>query len=106
VRKKCEKSLPYGARAGNKGGNAMPHGRTSKVLDLLNAIMEIAEERHPVTVRGICYALVEVHGLIPSMEKRYMNRIGTHVRELREPGRMPWEWIVDETRTEGVSRWI
>jgi hypothetical protein len=82
----------------------MPRGKTQRVLDLLDAIMEVAEERQPVTVRGICYPLMEVYGLIPSMEKKHTNRIGTHARELRESGRMPWRWLVDETRTRRVYR--
>jgi hypothetical protein len=66
--------------------------------------MEIAEARQPVTVRGICYLLMKVYGLIPSMEKKHTNRIGTHVREVRESDCMPWEWIVDETRTTRTYR--
>jgi hypothetical protein len=82
----------------------MPRGKTQKVLDLLDAIMEIAQERQPATVRGICYPLMETYGLIPSMEKKHTNRISMHVRELRESERMPWRWIVDETRTRRVYR--
>jgi hypothetical protein len=82
----------------------MPRGKTQKVLDLHDAILTIAQERQPVTVRGICYPLMELYGLIPSMEKKYTNKISTHVRQLREDGRMPWPWIVDETRTRRVYR--
>jgi hypothetical protein len=76
----------------------MPRGKSQKTLDLEDAIMEIAEERQPVTVRGICYPLMEIYGMIPSMEKKHTNRVGACVRQLREEELLPWAWIVDETR--------
>jgi hypothetical protein len=38
------------------------------------------------------------------MEKKHTNRVSTHVRKSRESGRMPWSWIVDETRTRRIYR--
>ena len=45
-------------------------------------------------------------GLIPSMAKSEMQRVYRLLREAREDGTVPWEWIVDETRElERVSTW-
>src|SRR5262249_44204536 len=45
-------------------------------------------------------------GLIPSMETNEMQRVYRLLKEAREEGIIPWEWIVDETREfERVSTW-
>jgi hypothetical protein len=40
------------------------------------------------------------------MAKKETNRVGTQLVWARETGRVPWEWVVDETRAvEGVATW-
>jgi len=47
-----------------------------------------------------------VLGLIASMAKSEMQRVYRLLREAREHGIIPWEWIVDETRAiERVPTW-
>jgi len=56
-----------------------------------------AEAAQPITGRGIGYKLFAA-GLIPSMAKPEMQRVYRLLKEAREDGTIPWEWIVDETR--------
>jgi hypothetical protein len=59
----------------------------------------------PITGRGIGYKLFTA-GLIPSMATKEMQRVYRLLKEARERGIVPWEWIVDETRSpERVSTW-
>ena len=61
----------------------MSRGKAPATLALEVAIVEIVEERRPITVRGIAYALF-VRGLIGSMalgETRKVSRIATDMRE-------------------------
>src|SRR5690349_21059652 len=80
-------------------GLKKPRGRgmAQKPLDLIHAMAEIAKAVQPVTGRGIGYKLFTV-GLIPSMSPPNMQRLYRLLKEARERGLIPWEWIVDETR--------
>jgi hypothetical protein len=74
-------------------------------LDLIEKMSAIAEEAEPITGRGVGYKLFTA-GLIPSMETAQMARVYRLLKEARERGLIPWEWIVDETRAlERVSTW-
>lgn len=73
-------------------------GMAQASLDLIDAMYEIAEEAQPITGRGVGYKLFTA-GLIPSMacmkKKPNVYRL---LKEARERGIIPWEWIVDENR--------
>jgi hypothetical protein len=74
-------------------------------LDLINAMFDIAKAAQPITGRGAGYKLFAI-GLILSMAKNEMQRVYRLLKEARERGIIPWEWIVDETREiERVSTW-
>jgi hypothetical protein len=74
-------------------------------LDLIEAMRIAAEKAQPITGRGIGYKLFTA-GLIPSMETKEMQRVYRLLRQAREEDIIPWEWIVDETRSlEKVSTW-
>ncbi len=81
-------------------GIKKPRGRgmAQKSLDLIKAMAEIAEAVQPVTGRGIGYK-VFTRGLIASMSTSEMQRVYRLLKEARERGLIPWEWIVDETRS-------
>ena len=80
-------------------------GMARRSLDLIEAMYAAAEAAHPITGRGIGYKLFTA-GLIPSMARSEMQRVYRLLKEAREQGHIPWEWIVDETRTiERVSTW-
>ena len=80
-------------------------GKAQRSLDLITAMYEAAEAAQPITGRGIGYKLFAA-GLTPSMDRAEMQRVYRLLREAREDGAIPWEWIVDETRSlERVSTW-
>jgi hypothetical protein len=69
------------------------------------AMLAAAKAAQPITGRGIGYKLFTA-GLIPSMETKEMQRVYRLLRQAREEGIIPWEWIVDETRSlKKVSTW-
>src|SRR5690349_7846022 len=80
-------------------------GMAQKSLDLMQAMVEIAEAVQPVTGRGVGYKLFTA-GLIPSMSINNMQRVYRLLKEAREQGLIPWKWIVDETRSlERKASW-
>ena len=73
--------------------------------DLIAAMYEIAQKAEPITGRGVGYKLF-TQGLIASMARNEMQKVYRLLKEAREEGVIPWDWIVDETRTmERVSTW-
>jgi hypothetical protein len=72
-------------------------GRSQKSIDLIDAMLDIAYEAQPITVRGIGYKLF-TRGLIASMGRSDMQRVYRLCKQAREEGLIPWEWIVDEAR--------
>ena len=80
-------------------------GKSQKSLDLIEAAAAILEEIQPATVRAVCYRLF-VAGFIDGMTKGNTNRVSRQLVGARETGRIPWEWIVDETReAERTAAW-
>ena len=80
-------------------------GKGKEMLALISAIKEILEEIQPASVRAVCYRLF-VRQLIRSMSKNDVDRVGCQLVYAREEGIIPWEWVVDETRSvERVECW-
>jgi hypothetical protein len=80
-------------------------GMAQASLDLIEAMRVIIEAAQPITGRGVGYKLF-TQGLIPSMSRNDMQRIYRLLKEGREQGVIPWEGIVDETRSiERVATW-
>jgi hypothetical protein len=80
-------------------------GMAQRSLDLIEAMRAEAQAAQPITGRGVGYKLFSA-GVIPSMERAEMQRVYRLLKEAREQGRIPWDWIVDETRElERVSTW-
>jgi hypothetical protein len=85
-------------------GSKKVRGRAKASLDLI-AAYTAAEAAQPITGRGIGYKLF-AGGLIPSMARAEMAKVYRLLKEAREEGTIPWEWIVDETRElESVASW-
>jgi hypothetical protein len=82
-------------------------GKAQRSLDLIEAMYQAARKAQPITGRGVGYKLfTRVPPLISSMARNEMQRVYRLLREAREQGDIPWEWIVDETReVERVSTW-
>jgi hypothetical protein len=101
-----------GAQAGDQAmteysgtGSKKGRGMAQASHDLIYAMHSAAEAAQPITGRGIGYKLF-TRGLIPSMERKEMQRVYRLLRQAREQGIIPWEWIVDETRSlEKVQTW-
>jgi hypothetical protein len=74
-------------------------------LDLIDAMYRLIEPVQPITGRGVGYKLF-TERLIPSMATKEMAKVYRLLRIARERGDIPWEWIVDESRSlERVSAW-
>jgi hypothetical protein len=86
------------------GDNSTPRkrrgrGRSQATLDLIKAMIAIAREIQPCSVRALAYQLFN-HKLIPSMEKKFTQKVSDLCTIAREEGKLPWPWIVDPTRAE------
>lgn len=69
---------------------------TAELETIYTAIYRIAEADHPMTLRGLFYRLV-AEGLIPKAENEY-EKVGRYLLKLRREGRVPYQWIADNTR--------
>jgi hypothetical protein len=86
-------------------GSRIGRGRAQRSLDLIEAMYDIAMKAEPITGRGVGYKLFSANQ-IPSMSRNDMQVVYRLLKEAREEGTIPWEWIVDETRQlEQVATW-
>jgi hypothetical protein len=86
-------------------GSKKGRGMARRSLDLIEQMYAMAEAVRPITGRGVGYKLF-IPRLIASMKTTDMQRVYRLLKQAREQGVIPWEWIVDETRPrEGVSTW-
>jgi hypothetical protein len=72
-------------------------GMAQASIYLIAQMVVIAKDAQPITGRGVGYKLFTA-GRIPSMGRADMQRVYRLLKEARESGVIPWEWIVDETR--------
>jgi hypothetical protein len=80
-------------------------GMAKKSLSLITTMKEIIEAAQPITGRGVEYKLF-VRKLIASMSTNDMQKVYRLLKEARERGMIPWDWIVDESRQlEKTSSW-
>jgi len=77
-------------------------GKSKRSLDLIEAMYAKAEAAQPITGRGIGSKLFTA-SLIPSMARPEMQRVYRLLKDAREGGIIPWEWVVDETRGLEIS---
>jgi len=89
---------PEGGRVIGMKKTRGQRGRAKATTDLIQTCLEIIEKRQPISVRGVCYALF-VEGKIDSMAKENTQRISRVLTDMREEGVLPWEWIVDDSRS-------
>jgi hypothetical protein len=80
-------------------------GRAQRSKDLIKAAHKILSEIQPTTVRSVCYQLF-IAGAIGSMRKSETDKVSRLLTLARKSNEIPWEWIVDETRSiERPSAW-
>jgi hypothetical protein len=87
-------------------GSKKGRGMAQQSLHLIQVMCDDARAANPITGRGLGYKLFNTHKLIPSMATKEMAKVYRLLRIAREQGKIPWHWIVDETRElERVSTW-
>ena len=80
-------------------------GRSEASKRLIEASYQILKEIQPASVRAVCYRLFTM-GMIPNMSKGSTGKVSKQLVYARENHIIPWEWIVDETRSaEKVLTW-
>lgn len=83
----------------------MARGKSKTTLLLEDAILDIVNERAPITVRGVCYALF-TQGLIGSMETKNTQKVSRVMTAMRECDALDWRLIVDGSRSvDRVNAW-
>ena len=72
--------------------------RASKIQmeERYQAVLTFCEEQQPCTVRGVYYNLT-TQGVVPKEDAGY-KKIALACKDLRLSERLPWEYIVDNTR--------
>jgi hypothetical protein len=86
--------------------NQQTRGMSQESKRQIEAMQAIVADRAPVGVRGICYPLFNVYRLIPSMEKKYTDRISRLSVVARTRGLIDWKDIVDDSREiEYATNW-
>lgn len=81
------------------GASTIKRSRRTKlvVTSIRDGILEILEEDNPQTVRQVFYALT-VRGLIRKEENEYQRTVVRLLGDMRETGRIPFDYIADNTR--------
>jgi hypothetical protein len=78
--------------------------RTKAQVEVIRkAISAVLKADRPQTVRQVFYQLV-ARGVIEKTEKEYQGTVIRLLSEMRLDGRIPWGWIVDESRRSRVTR--
>jgi hypothetical protein len=72
--------------------------RTKADIEALqDALYQLLEQDHPMTVRQVFYRIVSQGG-IAKTENEYKNSVGRQLVAMRRSGRIPFSWIADNTR--------
>jgi hypothetical protein len=84
-----------------KAAAACAPRRTPAQLEAVRiAIVAVLKLTHPMTLRSLFYQLVGRYVLV-KVESAYKN-LGRMLCKLRELGVVPWDWVVDNTRSLSV----
>ncbi len=88
----------YGPRPLKQEAKQAKRKRRTKaeIAAIDDGMMDLVEEEQPMTVRQIFYRMVAA-GIIDKAEKNY-KLVCRRLKLLRKGGRMPFDWIVDNTR--------
>jgi hypothetical protein len=80
-------------------------GKSKSIIAMEIAILEIVQERAPITVRGVAYALF-TRGLIESMATNNTAKVSRIMTAMRETDVLDWTQIVDGSRAvDRVNTW-
>jgi hypothetical protein len=81
---------------------AVRRGTPEEIQARRDAIFAIVEDQQPMTARAVFYQ-AEVKGVVAKDHSGY-KMVVADLKILRRSGRMPYEWIVDTTRSENHPR--
>lgn len=84
--------------ASQRAGTTIARMTKRDVAELEDAILAVVAEEHPATVRGVYYRVVSLGGIVDKTFAGY-RKVQQRVLDLRREGRIPYDWIVDGTRT-------
>jgi len=68
-----------------------------EIWDIRDAILDVAELDHPLTIRGLFYRLVS-DGVVPKDEAKGYAVVQRQCTVMRRDGSLPYSWLVDEGR--------
>jgi hypothetical protein len=88
----------YGVTARAFEAPVRKRGTPEEIDARREAIFDIAEDQQPMTARAVFYQ-AEVKGIVAKDNSGY-KMVVADLKILRQSGRMPYEWIVDTTRSE------
>jgi hypothetical protein len=78
--------------------------RTKREVEAIRAgIHDVLKNDHPQTVRQVFYQLV-TRGIVEKTEKEYQGTVIRLLSEMRLADKIPWDWIIDETRKGKVTQ--
>jgi hypothetical protein len=83
-----EFDFPYDSKKGR--------GRSANTVKIGNALHNLLQVHHPMTVRQVYYQLVAAQE-IPNKRASYQ-KISSLLVDLRKDGTIPWDWIEDRLR--------
>jgi transposase len=88
----------HGATAAAFASPARKRGTPEEIKARRDALFAIAEDQQPMTARAVFYQ-AEVKGVVGKDHSGY-KMVVADLKILRRSGQMPYEWIVDTTRSE------
>jgi hypothetical protein len=97
-------SVRYAMKTGKlPDGHVVFNGKSADTEKFRDYLMELVESVQPLSVRGVAYRVLSA-GYFPGLEMAdvYL-RVQPQVLQLRDFGRMPWEWIIDDSRREEIN---
>ncbi len=78
--------------------SARSRGLSTATLQRIAVMQPLIRDRQPISVRGVAYQLFTLK-LTPDMSRNTVAGVSRILTTAREHGYIPWEWIVDDTRT-------
>src|SRR5262245_37392734 len=78
--------------------------RTAAEIDKIkSAITAVLKADHPMTVRQVFYQIV-VRKVIEKTEEQYQGTVIRLLTDMRIEGKIPFDWIVDESRRRRITQ--
>ena len=69
----------------------------AEIEAICEAMFNLLEEEHPLTLRHVFYRMVSA-GYVDKTESEYGSTVGRLLIKMRRDGRVPYDWLADNTR--------